>query len=207
MNTILDALRPAFNGHNHCKQGWHVLMSVQTMKRKRSFLSLAKVQWEYFAQSQGIDVNMFGVFSEGSGKKGTFLSTEGARNDSNAVHSQLKYYLSTVCPHAGNGDDLYVHIDSCTGQNKNNIVHGYFMLLVLNGCHRSVTLKLWLSVTPNSVPTIYLGISGREWRLDKHFLFPNLPMKSSKRISSITCGSIWPCDAHGRLKKGYRAHL
>lgn len=82
-------------------------------------------------------------FNEGSGKQTTFLSMEGAVHDSNAVWSELNYYLSTVCLHSGNEVDVYVHMDSCAGQNKNNIIlfHSYFMLRVLNECYRSVTLE------------------------------------------------------------------
>lgn len=96
---------------------------------------------DFFVQKQGLDVNMFGVLNEGTGKQVTFLTSEGAKHDSNSVTSQLHYYLNIVEPRLSNVRTLYVHMDSCSGQNKNNIMLGYMMLRVLHGYHDLVVLK------------------------------------------------------------------
>eukprot|EP00171_Calliarthron_tuberculosum_P010739 IDg10739t1 len=96
---------------------------------------------DYFIQKQGLDVNLFGIFNEGSGVQTTMVSTEGARHDSNSVVSQLHYYMKHIQPRVGTAKELYLHMDSCTGQNRNNIVLGYFMLRVFLGYHDRVVLK------------------------------------------------------------------
>lgn len=83
---------------------------------------------DFFVWKRGLDVNIFGIYNEGSESQSTMLTLEGARHDSNPVASQINFYLNRLCPRVGDAYNLYVHMDSCTGQNKTNIAFGYFML-------------------------------------------------------------------------------
>lgn len=91
---------------------------------KQAFVPVvpAATTGDFFVQKQGLDLNMFAIHDEGSGKHTPMLTTEGARHDSNAVVSQIHYYLTHICPRAGSALELNLHMDSCIGQNKNNIM-------------------------------------------------------------------------------------
>lgn len=84
---------------------------------------------------------MFGIFYKGSGRQKTMISTEGARHYSNAVVSQIHYYLKTICPRAGTAEELYFHMDSCDGKSKKRIFLGYFLPRVLHEHHNRIVLQ------------------------------------------------------------------
>ena len=78
----------------------------------------------FFVQKRGLDISIFGMMNEGSGMQTTMLTTEGARHDTNSVISQLNLYFEVIDPRTGRAEMLNLHMDSCSGQNKNNIMLG-----------------------------------------------------------------------------------
>lgn len=58
---------------------------------------------------------------------------EGGNHGSNKVASMMYYFLTHTQPVIGNKTELHFHSDSCSGQNKNNIVLGYYMVMVAMG--------------------------------------------------------------------------
>jgi len=96
---------------------------------------------DFFVEKQGLDINMFGIMNEGSGLQTTMLSTEGALHDTKSVVSQLHLYLTNLDKRAGGAKVLYLHMDSCGGQNKNNIMLGYCLLRVIKGLQQRIVMK------------------------------------------------------------------
>ena len=98
---------------------------------------------EWFAEKKGYDVNIFGIVNEGvqpNGKQYNYIYGEGTKHGSIQVASMMHHFLSKTCPLVGNAKVLHLHSDSCTGQNKNNFVLGYYMLRVAHGHHDEI---LW----------------------------------------------------------------
>lgn len=96
---------------------------------------------EWFAQKKGYDVNLFGIVDEGKGENGhqyNFIYGEGTKHGSIQVASMLNHFLQVTCAPIGQARKLFLHSDSCTGQNKNNILLGYFMLRVAHGYHDEI---------------------------------------------------------------------
>ena len=90
---------------------------------------------------QVFDVNMCGFYSEGKDHQFTFLMSEAAKHDSNSIASMLYYYIEYVNPDVKEVIDLHLHMDSCYGQNKNNVMLGYCILRVLQGMHNMIILN------------------------------------------------------------------
>lgn len=67
-----------------------------------------------------------------------YIYGEGTKHGSIQVASMLNHFFTKTCAPIGLSKTLYLHSDSCTGQNKNNIVLGYFMLRVALGFHEEI---------------------------------------------------------------------
>ena len=83
---------------------------------------------DYFAQMHGYNVQVFGIVNDYEGDTGTqynYLQTEGTGHGANHVISMLNHFLNTHSD-VGQAKTLYLQSDSCTSQNKNNIVLAYF---------------------------------------------------------------------------------
>ena len=97
---------------------------------------------DFLATRQGLDINMFAIFNESSGRHRTMLTTEDACHDSNSVISQLHYYRSHLDSQVDNAERLYLDMDPCSGQNKNNIMLGYCILRVLHRYQKRIVMKI-----------------------------------------------------------------
>ena len=84
---------------------------------------------------------MLGILNEGRRKPYTLLPTESAKQDSNAVVSQMHHYFTEIEPRVGAAAVIGLHMDSCVGQEKSNVVLGYFKLHVIHGHHERIDLK------------------------------------------------------------------
>ncbi|KAH3815979.1 hypothetical protein DPMN_144519 [Dreissena polymorpha] len=80
----------------------------------------------------------FGVCCESSGTQIFYLVDEAFQSigkGANSVTSMLHHHFS----HLGYGErNVVLHMDNCSGQNKNNAVIGYGMWRVLTGLHDSI---------------------------------------------------------------------
>lgn len=121
-------LKAATISYDYAKQLSIPLVSAQTTN-------------EWFAQKKGYDVNLFGIVDEGSGTNGiqyNYIYGEGTKHGSIQVVSMLHHFFSNTSQAIGHPEKLFLHSDSCVGQNKNNIVLGYYMLRVALGYHEEV---------------------------------------------------------------------
>lgn len=127
-NYVFTRLPFVTVSYDYAKQLTVPILSEQTMH-------------EWFAQKKGFDVNLFGIVDEGAGDNGTqynYLYGEGTKHGSIQVASMLDYFFRVNCPYLGTSRVINLHSDSCTGQNKNNIVLGYFMLRVAHNMHDEI---------------------------------------------------------------------
>jgi len=109
--------------YDYAKQLSIPLLATQTMN-------------ERFSQKKGYDVNLFGIVDKGDGQKGmqyNYVYGEGTKHGSIQVTSMLHHFFSVTSPSIGKARRLFLPSDSCIGQNKNNILLGYFMLRVAHG--------------------------------------------------------------------------
>ena len=99
----------------------------------------------FWASKKALDVNLFGVVNEGAGKHGLgtpFLIPERVKSGSDTVCSMLHHYISNNSK-VRNAREMHLWSDSCTGQNKNNIVVAFIMLLVHNGIYDAVDWRFF----------------------------------------------------------------
>lgn len=105
--------------HNYCRAyartSWSYSLDTRLSRvdisadyAKQAFIPVVSqgTMSDYFAQRQGLNVNTLGIYNEGSGEQTTFLSTEGARHNYNAVCSQLNYYFSSLFTNAGDAEEV-----------------------------------------------------------------------------------------------------
>eukprot|EP00171_Calliarthron_tuberculosum_P002286 IDg2286t1 len=127
-STITSRLELVVISYDYAKQLSVPMQSEQTMN-------------EWFSQKKGYDVNLFGIVDEGHGDNSlqyNYVYGERTKHGSIQVASMLHHFLSIECPLLGRSKIVHFHSDSCTGQNKNNIVLGYFMLRVAHGFHDDI---------------------------------------------------------------------
>ncbi|XP_052268303.1 uncharacterized protein LOC127869685 [Dreissena polymorpha] len=131
------------------------LTPVRQSKRQRSKATDAMVHYSfdycqqvfYPQQAQAVGpmyfktprkCQCFGVCCESSGTQIFYLVDEAFQSvgkGANSVTSMLHHHFS----HLGYGErNVVLHMDNCSGQNKNNAVIGYGMWRVLTGLHDSI---------------------------------------------------------------------
>ena len=102
---------------------------------------------EYFAEKNGYDIKLLGIVDEGLHKNGlqyNFIYREGAIHGSNTVVSLLHHLLEYTLSQFGHAKTLDLNSDSSTGQNKNNIMVGYFVTRVALGFHDFIRWKFMM---------------------------------------------------------------
>ena len=92
---------------------------------------------EWFAQKCGYDANLSGIVDECAANNGhqyNIVHREGAKHGSIQVASILHYFFTRVRRLLGSSKVLHFNSDSCTWENKNDILVKYFMLRVAHRC-------------------------------------------------------------------------
>jgi len=156
-------LKSATVSYDYAKQISIPLLSEQTMN-------------EWFAQKKGYDVNLFGILDEGTGANGmqnNYIYGEGTKHGSIQVASMLNHFFTKTNAPIGRSETLFLHSDSCTGQNKNNIVLGYFMLRVALGYHENI---IWQ----------FMAVGHTKFRPDEGFGLIRTYVEGRANIMSMT---------------------
>ena len=99
----------------------------------------------FWATKKALDVNLFGIVNEGGGTYGLgtpYLVPERVKSGSDTVCSMLHHYITNDSKVQA-ARELHLWSDSCTGQNKNNIVLAFLMLLVHTGVYDVVDWRFF----------------------------------------------------------------
>ncbi|XP_052237218.1 uncharacterized protein LOC127848671 [Dreissena polymorpha] len=106
----------------------------------------------------------FGVCCESSGTQIFYLVDEAFQSvgkGANSVTSMLHHHFS----HLGYGErNVVLHMDNCSGQNKNNAVIGYGMWRVLTGLHDSIEFSNMEAGHTKFSPDWHFGLWKVRWR-------------------------------------------
>ncbi|XP_052252673.1 uncharacterized protein LOC127859357 isoform X2 [Dreissena polymorpha] len=106
----------------------------------------------------------FGVCCESSGTQIFYLVDEAFQSvgkGANSVTSMLHHHFS----HLGYGErNVVLHMDNCSGQNKNNAVIGYGMWRVLTGLHDSIEFSTMEAGHTKFSPDWHFGLWKVRWR-------------------------------------------
>lgn len=89
-------------------------------------------------------MNGFGILGEGllpHVVKYNCIHGEDICHESNVVASMFRQYLFYIASIVSCATTLHLHSDSCSGQNKNNIVLGYITLFVRLEYHENIVLR------------------------------------------------------------------
>ena len=82
----------------------------------------------------------------------------------NNIISKLQYFFAVN----GSGEqDVYLHADNCTGQNKNNAMIHYLAWRVMTGLHKSITLSLLVIGHTKFAPDWWFGLLKKPLRVTK----------------------------------------
>ncbi|XP_061180147.1 uncharacterized protein LOC133188656 [Saccostrea echinata] len=105
----------------------------------------------------------FGICCEGSGTQIFYLVDEAQHTNkgANIVTSMLHHHFI----YHGLGEvDVKLHMDNCSGQNKNNAVIGYSLWGVLVGFHDSVEFSMMEAGHTKFNPDWHFGLWKVKWR-------------------------------------------
>ncbi|XP_052280164.1 uncharacterized protein LOC127877886 isoform X1 [Dreissena polymorpha] len=92
---------------------------------------------------------------------GCAVSLQSVGKGANSVTSMLHHHFS----HLGYGErNVVLHMDNCSGQNKNNAVIGYGMWLVLTGLHDSIEFSTMEAGHTKFSPDWHFGLWKVRWR-------------------------------------------
>ena len=129
---------------------------------------------QHFAQQFGLDVHMFGVVDENTGKQLNFLYREGRKHDSNTVISLLHNYLTVQNPAAGRAKELRFWADSCSGQNRNQFVMDYLYLRVVHRLNERIYINFMVPGHTHFSPDAGFGLVRRSIRQEMIYNIPEL---------------------------------
>ncbi|XP_053376392.1 uncharacterized protein LOC123561263 [Mercenaria mercenaria] len=135
-----------------------------------SFDYAQQIHYPHYAQQVGPlffktprKCQCFGVCAEGSGSQTFYLMDEehDIGKGANSVASMLHHHLQ----HHGYGESqVCLHMDNCSGQNKNNIVIGYGMWRILSGLHSTLEFSLMEAGHTKFHPDWHFGLWKVKWR-------------------------------------------
>ena len=86
----------------------------------------------------------------------------------------LFHFFNVECPRLGK-EEVRLHTDSCTGQNKNNIILGYLILRVAHGFHHDI---LWY----------FMDVRHTKFRPDEYF--GNIQQHVGVRSNVLSIGEM-----------------
>lgn len=106
---------------------------------------------------------IFGVNCEALPRQVNFLCDESGDcgKGANTVVSQLHYFLEN---HGMGEQDVYLHADNCTGQNKNNCMIQYLLWRVLTQRHTNITMSFLVVGHTKFAPDWCFGLFKRLYR-------------------------------------------
>eukprot|EP00171_Calliarthron_tuberculosum_P022662 IDg22662t1 len=113
----------------------------------------------FWSSKQSLDVNLFGIVNEGSGEYGrrhAYLVPEGMKNGADTVCSMLHHFITDNDLHGAH--KLILWSDSCTGQNKNNIVVAFLLMLVHNGVFDEIDWRFLAVGHTKFNPDLFFGM-------------------------------------------------
>ncbi|XP_062615789.1 uncharacterized protein LOC134277475 [Saccostrea cucullata] len=135
-----------------------------------SFDYAQQIHYPHYAQQVGPlffktprKCQCFGICSEGSGSQIFYLIDESQHSGkgANSVASMIHHHFQ----HKGYGEmNLQLHMDNCTGQNKNNTVIGYGMWRVMTGRHMTIEFSLMEAGHTKFHPDWHFGLWKVKWR-------------------------------------------
>ena len=88
------------------------------------------------------------------------MTGKGANN----IISKLHYFLSV---YEFEEEDVYLHADNCTGQNKINAMVHYLAWRVMTGLHRNITLSFLVVGHTKFSPDWCFGLFKKKFRVTK----------------------------------------
>lgn len=135
-----------------------------------SFDYAQQVHYPHYAQQVGPlffktprKCQCFGICCEGSGTQIFYLVDEAQHSNkgANTVTSMLHHHFMY---HGLGETDVKLHMDNCSGQNKNNTVIGYGMWRVMTGLHESVEFSMMEAGHTKFNPDWHFGLWKVKWR-------------------------------------------
>ncbi|KAJ0409700.1 hypothetical protein ATCC90586_007489 [Pythium insidiosum] len=117
----------------------HIVLTMD-YSQNLTLPNLANTPSQFYFMSL-ISVSLFGIYDAYSQRHTHFLYSEGGKG-SNEVISMVNRYLRNT--YDGEGKHLTVYADNCGGQNKNNFVIKYFLLLAHIGYFEKVSYKFFV---------------------------------------------------------------
>jgi len=110
------------------------------------------------------NIYVFSIRDDGEGKQFNYLYDEGdGGKGANYVISMLFYFLSHRDRHFSTLT-IHLHADNCCGQNKNNIVMHFFLLMLCVGFLKHAELKFMIRGHTHCSIDGGHGIIKKEWR-------------------------------------------
>lgn len=110
------------------------------------------------------NIQVFSIRDDGDGKQFNYLYDEGdGGKGANYVISMLYYFFRHRPRHFATLI-IHLHADNCCGQNKNNMVMQFFLLLVCLGFLKHVELKFMIRGHTHCTIDGGHGIIKKEWR-------------------------------------------
>jgi hypothetical protein len=109
---------------------------------------------------------IFGVCNEALPRQVNYLIDEAVDTGkaANNIISKLHHFFAT---HGSGEEDLHLHADNCTGQNKNNAMVHYLAWRVVTGLHRNITLSFLVVGHTKFAPDWCFGLFKKRFRLTK----------------------------------------
>ena len=155
---------------------------------------------------------VFGVCNEALPRQVNFLIEEACDTGkgANNIISKLHYFFSVY----GFGEeDVYLHADNCTGQNKNNAMVHYLAWRVMTGLHRNITLSFLVVGHTKFSPDWCFGLFKKRFRVTKvgsltdiervvdDSAIVNIPQLCGKEDGSIIVPTYdWKSDFSSKFK-------
>lgn len=110
------------------------------------------------------NIYVFSIRDDGEGKQFNYLYDEGdGGKGANYVISMLFYFLRQRQQHSATMI-VHLHADNCSGQNKNNMVMQFFLLLAYLGFLKHTELKFMIRGHTHCTIDGGHGIIKKEWR-------------------------------------------
>ena len=109
---------------------------------------------------------IFGVCNEALPRQINFLIEEACDTGkgANNIISKLHYFFTK---YSFGEEDVYLHADNCTGQNKNNAMIHYLAWRVMVGLHRNITLSFLVVGHTKFAPDWCFGLFKKKLRKTK----------------------------------------
>ena len=132
------------------KFGQHMLRREPVTKMHYSFDFAQQVHFPFDCQQTGPayfktarKCGIFGIVCEGKSEQVNYLIDE-AENPGKGANCTISLVHHFLDKYGCGEDDVQLHADNCTGQNKNNANIHYLLWRVMTGRHRTAELSFML---------------------------------------------------------------